>query len=144
MKISPFLLVSLLLFGCGGPAALVTDRGGAQQLVKDLKSNGKPLLFRRDGIVITLDLKTIAYLNISSYKVEVYRGDTWQKAVVSYKKDEKQQKYEGWISSGSALQGKCPGGPCHLILTSVKEFDFIMEETTDSSAVTDTTAAAAE
>jgi hypothetical protein len=149
LKIKGLLLLALLLIGCSGPSALITDRGGAQLLVEDLESDGEPLLFRRDGVVTQIELKKIALLEISAGVIEIYGGDTWQFTTLTFQDDEKKTNYTGWLTSGSVLTGECPGGPCELSVPTLNQIDFVMEEvpttpadsSADSSATTETTPA---
>ncbi len=133
-------LVSLLLVSCGGPAALITERGGSQILVEKIKSDGKPLLFRHDGVTAELNLKKLSYLEISPGVTKVYGGDSWQSISLSYADDEKKTVYNGWIPKRSVLLGKCPAGPCELSVSTLSYLDFVMEEAvegTESAEPTD-------
>ncbi len=142
LMIKSLMLASLLLVSCGGPAALVTDRSGSQMLVEKIKSDGKPLLFRHDGITSELNLKKLSYLEIVPGVTKVYSGDSWQSTSLSYVDDEKKTVYNGWIPKRSLFLGKCPAGPCEMSVSTLGYLDFVMEVTvegTEAGGATDAT-----
>lgn len=138
MKIN-LLLFPLLLLGCSGPKAFVSYETGEKILVKKIKSDGEPLLFRRDGGAETqLNLKALGSLTVIDSPFVVYSGDSWQRVVITYKKDDKQDNHTGWIKSSASLMGRCPAGECDMPISSLSGIDFLMKEQADTTA--DTTA----
>lgn len=136
-------LVLLLLLGCGGPKALITDRNGEVTFVKKLKSDGSPLLFRRDGFTSELALKKLSSITVTS-ETAIYEGDTWNAAVVIYKKDEKQVPYKGWLKSTSLLTANCPAGSCQFFVPSLAKIDLLMEEAETEATADDNATPAVE
>lgn len=122
---------------CSGPKALITDRNGEVTSVKKLKSDGEPLLFRRDGFTSTLSLKKLSSIAVLPETV-IYDGDTWNSVVIIYKKDEKQTPVKGWLKSTSVLNAQCAAGECQFLIPSLSMIDLLMESSEEAPAPAET------
>ncbi len=133
------LILSTLIMSCA-PSAMVIDRSGTEFLMEKITPVGESLPFRTTSGVSDLILKNLAALSVDASETEVYGGDTWIRATITYAVDETTVDQNGWIKMSSRLKGNCPSGFCQLDLVKLREFDFVMEEVVeviDSNATLD-------